>query len=112
MRAVFSGDAARSALTSAPRRIDVLPRLDLSLGRTRVRLGRRLKAQGHASAPAQSVRLTLQRRGRRRWYREQRRVLPVADDAYTLRLRPHRRGRYRVIAQAGRVKRYRRLSVY
>jgi hypothetical protein len=111
MRAVFAGDAARGPLTSAQRRILVLPRVNLSLGRTRVQLGKTFSAQGHATAPAQSVKLTLQRRGRRRWYREQRRVLPIANDGYSARLRPRMRGKYRVTVQAGGVTRSRVLKV-
>jgi hypothetical protein len=111
VRAVFGGDAARGALTSPSRRILVLARLNLTLGRNRLRLGQSFKAQGHASAPAESVKLTLQRRSRRRWVRERRRVLPVSGDAYKVRLRPRARGKYRVTVQAGRVKRHRQLKV-
>jgi hypothetical protein len=111
MRAVFAGDAVRGRLVSPSRHIAVLPKLNLTLGRTRVRLGESFKAQGRASAPAESVKLTLQRRSRRRWVKERRRVLPVSGDAYTARLRPRYRGKYRVTVQAGRVKRHRQLTV-
>jgi hypothetical protein len=111
MRAVFAGDSARAALTSSKRHIYVLAKLNLALGRNRLRLGQTFKAQGRASAPAESVKLTLQRRSRRRWVKERRRVLPVSGDAYKVRLRPRTRGKYRVTVQAGRVKRHRQLKV-
>jgi hypothetical protein len=111
MRAVFAGDTARAAMTSAERHISVLAKLNLTLGPNRVRLGNSFKAQGHASAPAESVRLTLQHRSRRRWVTTRRRVLPVRNDAYRVRLRPRLRGKYRVTVQVGRVKRHRQLKV-
>jgi hypothetical protein len=111
MRALFGGDAARAAMTSAPRQILVLARLKLTIGRTRVRLGKSFGAHGTASAPAQNVKLTLQRRSRRRWVTERRRVLPVSNDAYRARLKPRSRGKYRVTVKVGRVVRHRQLKV-
>jgi hypothetical protein len=108
---VFAADAARGALVSPQRQILVLARLNLTLGRNRLRLGQSVNAQGHATAPAESVKLTLQRRSRRRWVKERKRVLPVTGDAYKVRLRPRARGKYRVTVQAGRVRRHRQLKV-
>jgi hypothetical protein len=110
VRAAFAGDAVRAALVSPPRKIAVLASLNLKLGRNRVPLGESFKASGRA-VPADSVKLTLQRRSRRRWVTTRRRVLQVRNDAYKVRMRPRVRGKYRVNVQVGRVKRHRQLKV-
>jgi N-acetylmuramoyl-L-alanine amidase-like protein len=111
MRATFGGDSARGALVSPQRKITVLARLNLALGRSRLRLGGTVKAGGTAT-PAATVALTLERRYRRRWVRERTRVLKVRGDKYTVRLRPRARGKYRVTVQVGPVKRHRQLKVH
>jgi hypothetical protein len=110
VRAVFAGDAARTPLQSALRRITVLARLKLSLSRRRLRAGRTFRVRGTAS-PAAQVRLTLERRSRRRWVRERRRLLPVRDGAFQARLRPRSPGKYRVTVRVGSVVRRRTLHV-
>jgi hypothetical protein len=110
VRATFGGDAARGALASAQRRIAVLASLQLKLGRNRVPLGESFKASGRA-VPAEQVKFTFQRRVRRHWVTKRRRVLPVADDHYKVRIRPRVRGKYRVNVWVGRVKRHRQLKV-
>ena len=102
---------ARAALQSAPRRILVLARLNLGLGRKRLRFGNTFTAHGKAT-PAETVKLTLERRYRRRWVKERTRVLKVRKGAYKVRLRPRTRGKYRVTVQVGRVKRHRQLKVF
>jgi hypothetical protein len=111
MRAVFDGDSARAPLISPPRRITVLARMNLRISRNRVGLGTRFTAAGTAS-PADTVSLTLERRYRRRWVPERRRTLPVLDGAYRARLRPRRRGKYRVTVRVGPVARHRQLKVF
>jgi N-acetylmuramoyl-L-alanine amidase-like protein len=110
VRAVFAGDAARGRLESLPRRVTVLARLSAKLGRRRVRFGKSFSLSGTAE-PADTVRIVLQRRGRRRWIRERTRTLRVRSGKFKMRLRPRARGRYRVIIQVGRVKRIRYLRV-
>jgi hypothetical protein len=61
--------------------------------------------------PADYVRVTLQRRRRRRWVRERGRVLRVREGAFRMKLKPRYRGRYRLNVQAGRVKRRRPIRV-
>jgi hypothetical protein len=100
----------RTSLVSPPRRILVLARLSLALGRNRLRLGGTFKAGGTAS-PADTVKLTLERRYRRRWIKQRTRAVKVRGGRYTIRLRPRTRGKYRVTVQVGRVKRHRQLKV-
>jgi hypothetical protein len=110
MRARFAGDSLRAALVSPQRKITVLARLSLALGRNRLRLGGTVKAGGTAS-PADTVKLTLERRYRRRWVKERTRALKVTGGKYKIRLRPRTRGKYRVTVQVGPVKRHRQLKV-
>ena len=111
LRAVFAGDATRARLESAPRRITVLARLNLSLDRTRVRLGGRVNVSGFAD-PATHVRLTLQRRSGRRWLTSRRRLIRVRESTYRAFVRPRGRGKYRVSAQVGRIVRRRTITVF
>jgi hypothetical protein len=111
VRAVFGGDAARGRLESAARNVTVLPRMNVALGRRNVRLGRSVQAKGTA-VPADTVRLTLDRRVRHHWLRERNRVLVVRKGAFKVRLRPRARGRYRLMVQKGRVKRRRAMRVF
>jgi hypothetical protein len=111
MRATFGGDTLRAGLVSRQRRITVLASLNLALGRKRLRLGNTFGAHGKAT-PAETVKLTLERRYRRRWVKERSRVLKVRKGTYTVRLRPRTRGKYRVTVQVGRVKRHRQLKIY
>ena len=89
----------------------MLARLNLALGRKRLRFGNTFTARGKAT-PAETVKLTLERRYRRRWVKERTRVLKVRKGAYKVRLRPRTRGKYRVTVQVGRVKRHRQLKVF
>jgi hypothetical protein len=61
--------------------------------------------------PSQRVKLLLHRRVGRRWKRERKRKLRAVDGAFGVRLRPRRRGRYRVTVKAGGVRRRRHLRV-
>jgi hypothetical protein len=110
IRATFAGDGARPALVSPPRRITVLASLKLSITRKRLRYGNSFTARGRAT-PAETVKLTLQRRSRRRWVKERSRKLKVRNGSYKVRLRPRTRGKYRVVVQVGRVRRHRQLKV-
>jgi hypothetical protein len=111
VRAVFAGDGARLPLQSLPRRITVLARLNLSLSRNRLRAGGKVRVRGTAS-PATHVRLVLERRSRRRWIPERRRLLRVRAGAYQARLKPRSRGKYRVTVEVGSVERHRTLRVF
>jgi hypothetical protein len=107
---VFAGDGTRPRLESAPRRVTVLARLNLSLDRARLRRGWRVRASGVAD-PATHVRISLRRRSRRGWVTERKRTIAVRDGVYRIRLRPRFRGRYRISSQVGRVVRRRSLTV-
>jgi hypothetical protein len=111
VRAVFPGDATRSRLESAARAVTVLPKMDVKLGRRNVRLGSSVQAKGSA-VPADTVRLTLDRRVKRHWVRERNRMLTVRKGKFKIRLRPRSRGRYRLMVQKGRVKRRRAMRVF
>jgi hypothetical protein len=110
VRAVFRGDSARPRLESPPRRVTVLARLSVLVNRRRIRLGKSVTVNGTA-APADTVRVMLHRRVRRRWVRERNRTLRVRKGAFRVRLRPRARGRYRLTVQVGRVKRRRTIRV-
>jgi uncharacterized protein with LGFP repeats len=110
VRAVFPGDGARPRQESPPRRVTVLALVGLAVDRARFRRGRVVTVTGTAT-PAERVRLTLERRVGRRWVRERRRRLRVTDGAFSVRLRPRERGKYRVTAQVGSIRRRRILRV-
>jgi N-acetylmuramoyl-L-alanine amidase len=110
VRAVFAGDATRPRQESPPRRVTVLALVAIAVDRVRFRRGRTVTVTGTAT-PAERVRLTLERRVGRRWVRERRRRLRVTDGAFSVRLRPRERGKYRVTAQVGRIRRRRILRV-
>jgi hypothetical protein len=111
LRAVFAGDATRARMESAPRDVTLIPQLSINLGRSRMRAGQSVKVSGSAS-PATRVQLTLDRRVRRRWVRERRRLLRVRSGSYHVRLRPRSRTKYRVTVQVGGIKRNRPLRVF
>jgi N-acetylmuramoyl-L-alanine amidase len=110
VRAVFPGDGARPRQESPPRRVTVLALVGLAVDRVRFRRGRVVTVTGTAT-PAERVRLTLERRVGRRWVRERRRRLRVTNGAFSVRLRPRERGKYRVTAQVGSIRRRRILRV-
>ena len=100
----------RARMESAPRAVTVIPQLNIKLGRSRMRAGQSVQVSGTAS-PATRVQLTLDRRVRRRWVRERRRLLRVRSGTYRVRLRPRSRTKYRVTVQVGGIKRSRPLRV-
>jgi len=110
VRAVFAGDSARPAVESAPRKVTVLARLNLSVDRKRLRYGQRVRVSGVAD-PATHVRVTLRRRVRRRWKTQRRRLVRVREGVYRVRIKPLVRGKYRVQAQVGRIVRRRTIRV-
>ena len=61
--------------------------------------------------PADDVRVVLQRRSRRRWVRERSRILRVRKGKFKMKLKPRSRGKYRLVVQAGPVKRRRSLRI-
>jgi hypothetical protein len=111
LKAVFSGDATRGRLESAVARVTVLPWMSVKLNRKELRLGQSVRVKGTAN-PADTVQLTLDRRVGRHWKRTRNRELRVRDGAFRVRIRPHARGRYRLVVQKGRVKRRRALRVF
>jgi hypothetical protein len=111
LRAVFAGDATRARVESTPRKVTVLARLNLALDRSRLRLGQRVRVSGAAN-PATHVRLTLQRRSRRRWLSGRRRLIPVREGVYRAQVRPGGRGKYRITTQVGRIVRRRTIKVF
>jgi hypothetical protein len=110
VRAVFAGDATRARLESAPRKVTVLARLSITLGRNRLRIGQRVRLTGVAD-PATHVRLTVHVRSRRRWLRQSRRLVRVRSGLYRTTVRPRGRGKFRISVQVGRIVRRRTLSV-
>jgi hypothetical protein len=111
LRAVFAGDSTRARLESAPRKVTVLARLNITLDRNRLRLGQRVRVSGVAD-PATHVRVSLQRRSRRRWLSGRRRLIRVREGVYRVRLRPRGRGKYRISSQVGRIVRRRTIKVF
>jgi hypothetical protein len=110
VRAVFAGDATRGRLESAPRKVTVLARLSITLGRNRLRIGQRVRLTGVAD-PATHVRLTVQVRSRRRWLPQRRRLVRVRSGLYRTKVRPRGRGKFRISVQVGRIVRRRTLRV-
>jgi hypothetical protein len=111
VRAIFPGDAARGRLQSASQRVTVLAKLNVKVARRNHRFGKSFTIRGTAE-PADYVRVVLQRRRRRRWVRERTRVLRVRKGKFKMKLKPRSRGKYRLVVQVGRVKRYRRLRIF
>jgi hypothetical protein len=111
VRAVFEGDATRARLESAPRKVTVLARLSINLGRNRLRAGRLVRVTGVAD-PATHVRLTVQVRSRRRWVRQSRRLVRVRSGLFRTTVRPRSRGKYRISVQVGRIVRRRGLRTF
>jgi hypothetical protein len=111
VKAIFAGDAARGRLESVAQRVTVLARLNVKIARTRFRFGKSFTVRGTAE-PADTVKVVLYRRRRRRWIRERRRVLRVRKGKFKMKLKPRHTGRYRVVVQVGRVKRRRTLTIF
>jgi hypothetical protein len=110
VRAVFPGDGVRPRVESLPIRVEIIPRLSLGLDDDRPSHGDVVEITGTVD-PSQRVKLLLHRRVGRRWKRERKRKLRAVDGAFGVRLRPRRRGRYRVTVKAGGVRRRRHLRV-
>jgi N-acetylmuramoyl-L-alanine amidase len=110
VRAVFPGDSLWPRQASPSRRVTVLALLSIAVSRERLRRGRVVTLTGTAT-PAEHVWVTLERRSRGRWLRERRRRVRLGDGAFTVRLRPRDRGKYRVTAQVDTVRRRRVLRV-
>jgi hypothetical protein len=110
LRVVYPGDAVRPRQESPPRRIRILPRLRIETDRARMRRGRVVTVTGTAT-PADRVSLRVERRIGRRWVRERKRSLAVTDGAFGMRVRLRNRGKYRITARAGGVRRRRLLFV-
>ena len=111
VKAVFAGDATRTRLESAAEKVTVLPWMTVKLNRKQVRLGQSVQVNGTAK-PADTLRLTLDRRVRRHWKRERNRVIRVRNGTFQVKIRPRARGRYHLKVQKGRVKRVRSLRVF
>jgi N-acetylmuramoyl-L-alanine amidase/TAT (twin-arginine translocation) pathway signal sequence len=110
LRAVYRGDAVHPRQESPARQVSILPVMSVAVDRTRLRRGRVVTVAGTA-APADRVRLLLQIRRGRRWVTVRRRNLAVRDGGFSVRVRLRARGRYRVTARVGSVRRRRRLTV-
>jgi hypothetical protein len=109
--AIFAGDASRTRMESAAEKVTVYPWMSVKLNRKQLRLGQNVQVKGTAK-PADTVRLTLDRRVKRHWKRERNRQLRVRNGAFQVKIRPHARGRYRLMIQKGRVKRRRAMRVF
>ena len=97
IRARFPGDATRPPLESSDLAIAVLPRLVLGLSARRIRRGRRVAVSGVlVGTPTGKLDVLLERKVGRRYRREQRKRIAVRKQRYLTRLRPRRRGLYRV----------------
>jgi hypothetical protein len=105
VRAVFRGDGVHAPMASNPRKITVLADLTADLGRSRMRLGRRVRIVGTAE-PASFVRVKTQRRLRRKWIRERVKKIGVREGgAFHASIKPRGRGSYRIVAQVGKTRR-------
>lgn len=109
-RAVFAGDGARPPVISRSLRIDVVPKLSLSLDHRQLHRGRRATFTGTVE-PQQKVRLVLERRVGRRWRTRTSRFVRVRRGRFGVRTRLGTPGAYRVTAIAGRTRRQRTLRV-
>ena len=96
LRARFPGDGLRAALESGAVRVTVVPELALGLSTRHLRRGRRVAVSGVVTPSAGAAQLTLERKVGRRYRRVRRRRLPVRGNRFLRRLRPTRRGLYRV----------------
>jgi N-acetylmuramoyl-L-alanine amidase len=101
VRVVFSGDAARPPLASAPIAVQVVPLLTLTSGSRRVRAGGAVALRGTVAPAARRVAFRLERRVGRLWVTVVRRQLPVRGGRFATRVRLHRRGSYRASVSAG-----------
>jgi hypothetical protein len=109
-RAVFPGDSTRARVESKPVRVDVIPRMAITLDKRTMRRGKRVTVQGTVD-PAQLVQCVVERRVGRRWVTERARNLNVVDGTFGLKVKLRRRGRYRITAISGTTKRRRSLRV-
>jgi hypothetical protein len=109
-RAVFPGDATRTAVASRPVRVDVVPRLGIELDHRQMRRGRRVKITG-AVDPEQQVQVVVERRVGRRWRTGTSRLVRVRHRRFGIRVRLRTPGSYRVTAIAGKTRRRRTLRV-
>jgi hypothetical protein len=109
-RAVFSGDGTRPRVESKPVRVDVIPRMAMTLDKSTMRAGKVVTITGTVD-PSQLVQCVVERRVGRRWVTERSRNLTVVDGSYGLKVRLRRRGSYRVTVISGTTKRRRRLTV-
>jgi hypothetical protein len=109
-RAVYSGDSTRPRVESETVRIDVIPRMAITLDKTRIRPGKQVRVTGTVD-PAQMVQCVVERRVGRRWITERSRTLTVVDGTFGLKVRLPRRGSYRVTVISGTTKRRRSLRV-
>ena len=102
---MFRGDGVHAPMASNPRKITVLADLTADLGRSRMRLGRRVRIVGTAE-PASFVRVKTQRRLRRKWIRERVKKIGVREGgAFHASIKPRGRGSYRIVAQVGKTRR-------
>jgi hypothetical protein len=96
IRARFPGDGTRPALESTAFKVTVVPTLALGLSTRHLRRGRRVAVSGVVVPAPAAARLTLERKVGRRYVRVRRRRLPVRGNRFLRRIRPGRRGLYRV----------------
>ncbi len=96
VRARFPGDGTRPALESTAFKVTVVPTLALGLSTRHLRRGRRVAVSGVVVPAPAAARLTLERKVGRRYVRVRRRRLPVRGNRFLRRIRPGRRGLYRV----------------
>jgi N-acetylmuramoyl-L-alanine amidase len=109
-RAVFPGDASRPPVTSKAVRVDVIPRMSVTLDRKRMRPGKQFQMSGTVD-PAQLVQCVVERRSGPRWITVRSRTLNVVDGTFGLKVRLSRRAIYRVTVISGTTRRRRRLRV-
>ena len=96
IRARFPGDGTRPALESTAFKVTVVPTLALGLSTRHLRRGRRVAVSGVVVPAPAAARLTLERKVGGRYVRVRRRRLPVRGNRFLRRIRPGRRGLYRV----------------
>jgi hypothetical protein len=109
-RAVFAGDSTRPRVESTAVRVDVIPRLSMTLDRSTMRLGQKVAIRGTVD-PSQLVQCVIERRSGNRWVTERSLRANVVNGRFGLRVRLRRVATYRITVISGPATRRRTMHV-